>query len=217
MGEPGTGNGRAPGADEESSRERILAAARELFARNGFDATPTSHVAERAEVPKGLVHYYFNRKPDLLVALLDQLPSEHVDLSGVVVAGDLRGSLCRLVTELDAVLDSSALLSHLLWREADTHDTVAEAVQRRYHGMVDQVREVITAASPRELDPGTVDAAAGLLAHAVSYRHAVARHDSVRPEDAEGTGIHAKIAFIAHGMLCTPTSFPGDPGKSTVD
>lgn len=192
------------GPDErDAPRERILAAARDLFARHGFDATPTSQVAERARVPKGLVHYYFNRKSDLLVALVAQLPGARVDLTGVVTGGDLAGSLHRLVARLDAVLDSNPLLSHLLWREADTHDTVRLAMQTRYRAMVEQIREVINAASPRRLEPRAVDTAAGLLAHAVSFRHAVARHDSVRPDEAESTDIRAKVSFIADALQKT--------------
>ena len=57
---------------DEPARDRILAAAQELFAEDGFDATPTSRIAERAGVPKGLVHYYFTRKPDLLEALVER-------------------------------------------------------------------------------------------------------------------------------------------------
>ena len=184
-------------------RERILAAARDLFVRYGFDATPTSQVAEHAQVPKGLVHYYFNRKPDLLVALVSQLPGAHVDLTGVVAGGDLAGSLHRLVARLDAARDSTPLLSHLLWREADTHDTVRAAMQVQYRAMVDQIREVINAASPRRLEPQAVDTAAGLLAHAVSFRHAVARHDSVRPDEAEGTDIRTKVRFVADALQKT--------------
>ena len=43
--------------DDEPARERILSAAEALFAEHGFAATPTSRIAERAGVPKGLVHY----------------------------------------------------------------------------------------------------------------------------------------------------------------
>jgi len=42
--------------DDPSARERILAAAEELFAEAGFDATPTSRIAGLARLPKGLVH-----------------------------------------------------------------------------------------------------------------------------------------------------------------
>src|SRR4051794_35749430 len=104
-------------ADDESAGERILAAAEELVAGSGFEATPTSRIAERAGVPKGLVHYYFRRKADLLAALVDRLPDGRVDQRRVVVVGDIAESLRRLVTALDARLRASRLLSHLLWRE----------------------------------------------------------------------------------------------------
>src|ERR1700712_2841201 len=110
--------------NEPGARDRILAAAEELFADCGFDATPTSRIAERAGVPKGLVHYYFKRKPDLLAALVERLADDPVVIEDVVVPGDLAESLNRLVEALDRALDSSAVLSHLLWREADTHPDV---------------------------------------------------------------------------------------------
>ena len=121
---------------EPGARDRILAAAEELFADQGFDATPTSRIAERAGVPKGLVHYYFKRKPDLLTALVERLPEDRVDPAHVVVPGDVAASLRRLVDVLDRSLDSSAMLSHLLWREADTHPAVLDALRTRgcdYH------------------------------------------------------------------------------------
>src|SRR5436305_207338 len=78
--------------DDPSARERILAAAEELFAESGFDATPTSRIAARARVPKGLVHYYFQRKQDLLTALVERLPDEKIEPATVVVPGDLAAS-----------------------------------------------------------------------------------------------------------------------------
>src|SRR5262245_60293978 len=162
--------------DDPSARERILAAAEELFAESGFEATPTSRIAARAGVPKGLVHYYFQRKSDLLTALVERLPDERIEPSGVVVPGDIAASLRRLVAEPDARMRAPYLLSHLLWREADTHAAVREALQARFGRVVDQVRAVIVAASTGSLPVATVDTASGLLALAVSYRHSVARH-----------------------------------------
>lgn len=78
---------------EDSAKERILCAAEALFAESGFDATPTSRIAERAGVPKGLVHYYFRHKADLLTALVERLPDERIEPAAVVVPGDLAGSL----------------------------------------------------------------------------------------------------------------------------
>lgn len=183
--------------DDPSARERILAAAEELFAESGFDATPTSRIASTAGVPKGLVHYYFQRKQDLLTALVDRLPDERIEPARVVVPGDIAASLCRLVAELDARMKASTLLSHLLWREADTHIAVKEALQHRFNRVVDQVRAVIMAASTGTLPLADVDTASGLLALALSYRHSVARH--VDNEDS----MDREVTFIA-GALTVP-------------
>ena len=168
---------------EEPARERILGAAEELFAEYGFEATPTSRIAERAGVPKGLVHYYFKRKPDLLEALVDRLPDERIPVEQAVVPGRMAESLCRLVDQLDAALDSSAVLSHLLWREADTHPVVLAALQVRHDRLVVGIREVMVAALPGCAATADVDSAARLLASALSYRHSVARHGTDEPGD----------------------------------
>jgi len=193
---------RRPGksnADDPSARERILVAAEALFAELGFDATPTSRIAAAAGVPKGLVHYYFQRKQDLLGALVERLPDEHIEPAGVVVPGDVAASLRRLVAELDARNRASTLLSHLLWREADTHPSVKEALQARFNTVTDQVRAVIVAASTAHLPLVDVDTASGLLALAVSYRHSVARHGE--SDDVSGTEtMDREVDFIASAL-----------------
>lgn len=196
--DPGTGSAIAEGACRCPARERILSAAGELFAESGFDATPTSRIAERAQVPKGLIHYYFRRKQDLLVALVERLPDEELDPARIVLVGDVTGSLYRLVSELDRRFESSVLLSHLLWREADTHAAVRRALQERFDVVVRQIREVISAALPPAASaPGSgaddVDTAALLLARVVSHRHAVARHGDADELDRE-------ICFIARAL-----------------
>lgn len=189
-----------PGTDGESARERILAASEELFAERGFDATPTSRIAERAGVPKGLVHYYFRRKADLLEALVERLPTDVVRCSDVIVPGDLPASLERLVATLDRALDDSYVLSHLLWREADTHPAVLDALSRRYDELVDAVREVIVTASGRP-DSERVRGAARLLAAAIGHRHATARHAPDQDADAEPDRMDAELAVVVAALL----------------
>lgn len=191
---PGHGDRQVDDQAGTSARERILTAAAELFAEAGFEATPTSRIAERAEVPKGLIHYYFRRKQDLLTALVERLPDETVDSETVVVRGDLVGSLRRLVRELDRRLESSPLLSHLLWREADTHVAVQRALRARFHAVATQIRYVIDAAMlvrPRRDD---VETAAVLLARAVNHRHSVARHGT---DDNE---LEREVGFVAQAL-----------------
>ncbi|MEY7973976.1 TetR/AcrR family transcriptional regulator [Saccharomonospora xinjiangensis] len=179
---------------DASARERILQAAERLFSEFGFQATPTSRIAEVAGVPKGLVHYYFRRKPDLLTALVERLPDERIDPARVVVRGDVAESLHRLVTELDRRLSSSRVLSHLLWREADTHRVVWEALRNRYEALIAQVRAVILAAGAPTRMTADVESASVLVARAVSHRHSVARHTAT-PEE-----MRAELSFIASAL-----------------
>ena len=74
--------GRRPDGGPDT-REAILAAARDLFAVNGFDRTTIRAVATRAGVDPALVHHYFGTKDQLLAASLD-LP-----MDPVAVLGDL--------------------------------------------------------------------------------------------------------------------------------
>jgi AcrR family transcriptional regulator len=193
---------------EDSAKERILRAAEELFAESGFEATPTSRIAERAEVPKGLVHYYFRRKSDLLAALVDRLPDERIEPATVVVPGDLAGSLRRLVNELDRRFTGSLGLSHLLWREADTHHVVREALADRFQQLVRLVRAVLVAATPgRRLTTADLDNASGLVARAVSHRHATARHSGDdRPAEFDGELTFVANALTARAPEATPPS-----------
>jgi len=55
-------------AGNSNSRERILASARELFARNGISNTSIRAVAAAAEVDSALVHHYFGTKEKLFAA-----------------------------------------------------------------------------------------------------------------------------------------------------
>ena len=121
-----------------TAEDALIDAAERLLVDVGHAGITTRRLAEAAGVNHGLVHYYFRRKPDLLSALVERLPQDEVDLGAVVVPGDVAASLHRLVDVLDRSLDSSAVLSHLLWREADTHPAVLDAL----HDVGDRVRLV---------------------------------------------------------------------------
>lgn len=50
----------------ETSRRKILDAAMELFALQGYDGTSISQIAVKAEVAKGLIYNYFKNKSELM-------------------------------------------------------------------------------------------------------------------------------------------------------
>ena len=77
--------GRRPGAPD--TRAAILAAARELFAAQGFAGTSVRAVAASAGVDAALVHHYFGSKDDLFVAALELPVDPRQRLAEVVAQG----------------------------------------------------------------------------------------------------------------------------------
>ncbi|MGW0179624.1 TetR/AcrR family transcriptional regulator [Nocardia sp. NPDC003345] len=66
---PAGRSGRRAGRPD--TREAILAAARDRFARNGFDKTSIRAVAAEAGVDPALVHHYFGTKQGLFGAVVE--------------------------------------------------------------------------------------------------------------------------------------------------
>jgi AcrR family transcriptional regulator len=57
-------------------RERLIAAACDLFYRQGIAATTLAHIAETAEVPLGNMYYYFKTKDDIVAAVVEARTEE---------------------------------------------------------------------------------------------------------------------------------------------
>src|SRR6201992_1258052 len=57
-------------------RERLIAAACDLFHRQGIAAATLAHIAEAADVPLGNVYYYFKTKDDIVAAVVEARTEE---------------------------------------------------------------------------------------------------------------------------------------------
>jgi len=62
-----------PTAPPPSSRDRLLAAAREEFAARGFDGAKVDRIAARARVNKAMLYYHFQNKAALYREILREL------------------------------------------------------------------------------------------------------------------------------------------------
>lgn len=62
--------GRPPAERDLAVRHQLLAAARSLFAKHGFDAVSTRALAEAAQVNPAMINYYFENKQGLYEAML---------------------------------------------------------------------------------------------------------------------------------------------------
>lgn len=85
----------------EDTRIRILAAARELFARKGRRGTTTREVAERAGVNEATLFRHFGNKDALLMACV-QHHTRPRELQDIVsnLSGDMREDLLTIATAL---------------------------------------------------------------------------------------------------------------------
>ena len=83
-----------PAADS-SSRDQILDAAEELFAKKGFDASTIKQIGARARLNPALIYYYFGGKDDLYHAVLERL------VGGLVARG--RAALDRPASPPEAI------------------------------------------------------------------------------------------------------------------
>jgi AcrR family transcriptional regulator len=67
----GTRRRRAVSKEDKSKRrDEIMAAAKTVFARNGFHATTIAHIAKEAGLAYGSVYWYFDSKDELFHALM---------------------------------------------------------------------------------------------------------------------------------------------------
>ncbi len=61
------------GAIRERNSDRILEAAEEEFVLHGFKGTSMQSIADRADLPKANIHYYFKNKTNLYIAVLENI------------------------------------------------------------------------------------------------------------------------------------------------
>lgn len=65
------------GQNDADTRDRILAAARLVFHRAGFDGARTQDIADAAGINKALLHYYFRSKDQLFEAVFEDAFRTH--------------------------------------------------------------------------------------------------------------------------------------------
>ncbi len=66
-------------------KEKILAHALELFAKDGYAAVSTSKIAKRAEVSEGLIFRHFETKKGLLDAIVEQAREKTINLFAPII------------------------------------------------------------------------------------------------------------------------------------
>ena len=133
---PATARGRRPGPSE--TREEILRAARELFARHGYEKASLRAIARNAGVDPALILHYFSSKDGLLREALT-LPLDPSDVLAKGLADvpddEVGEHLVRLVVSL---WDRPALTHRLssMLRVAMSHDLAMTVLRETFQRTV---------------------------------------------------------------------------------
>ncbi|GAA2099690.1 TetR/AcrR family transcriptional regulator [Kitasatospora saccharophila] len=85
-----------PSESELTPREEVLAAAAELFTENGYAATTTRAVAEKAGLRQASMYHYFARKEDILATLLESTVEPSLLLATALLARPALDPAARL-------------------------------------------------------------------------------------------------------------------------
>jgi AcrR family transcriptional regulator len=177
----GTRRRRAVSKEDKSKRRgEIMAAAKKVFARNGFHATTIAYIAKEAGLAYGSVYWYFDSKDELFHALM----SAEGDALGAHIAAALAANGQRpdknwepLRVTVQAVLEffeADRAVTKLLLRDAyalgDQFEKHLGSIYERFiddiekHMIVAQQRGAVINAPPRML-AFSLAALIGQLAH----------------------------------------------------
>jgi AcrR family transcriptional regulator len=142
--------------NKQEKRTRLIAAARRLFARKGFDAATMQDIAQAADLGLGTLYLYAPSKEDLLILVSREELETHFEAA---FAARLPGAplLERLVRLFDVLIDyhnsdaevARALMKQLAVTKSPQGRRDARHITRRLH---DRLRDlVLEAQSSSEL------------------------------------------------------------------
>ena len=78
--------------DKDEVRQRILAAAKELFVQQGYKKTTIRQIVEKSGVLTGSIYYFFKNKEDIFQSLVMELLGQCTDLIAAISGRSRRPS-----------------------------------------------------------------------------------------------------------------------------
>lgn len=151
---------RARTLQKERTADRIIGAARELFAERGFEETTTREIALRAGVATGTVFVHFPDKNALLAQCLrENIEQVLAETRDAVPRAPLADRLVHMSRGLVTFYAANARLSRELIKHATYQlGEEADAFNRQMRGFVDNCTALIREAQARGELPDGIDA-----------------------------------------------------------
>jgi AcrR family transcriptional regulator len=192
-----------PRSDEKA--QAILNAARTCLGERGYAATTIAQIAAEAGVSRGLLHYYFQSKDELLAQVVRAGSEVHLGLVQAMfaqseTADDLAAGLVgalRAIVESDPTYINLALECWTLARESPL---VARELQDLYHQVREAFREGLAAAVERGVIAPTIPLD-GLAAVLVGVTDGLVWQFLILPELAADEAMWEALKLAACALL----------------
>jgi AcrR family transcriptional regulator len=187
----------------EESRERILAAALQVFSEKGFHTATISDVTRTAQVSRGLITYYFPGKVDLIRELLARYLDQLVELVDVTGTPDQRLAtiIDRFIAAIaDTVPVQRVMLSTMI--DPSTHPLFAEVesgLDEQLIAFEDLLRDLFT--NRGSADPALEDVMFRSIMEGIIFKASV--YGDAYPLEAVRTRLHEMYGLppLQHPLL----------------
>jgi TetR/AcrR family transcriptional regulator, transcriptional repressor of bet genes len=210
-----------PKAPETARREQILQAALAVALRRGIEGLTVRAVAAEARLSHGLVHFHFERKERLVLALLDWVLEATLTLPPSAEPARTPDPLQRLRTllrrEMERLSHEPALTRLFLefWASGTRHPEMRAritAALARYRAAFKAVAEEVLRAEPARFIGGTPDA---LAAVAVSFINGCAVQAIIDPVQFDAAAYLAAVDGLVDRLRTRePEAGSREPARS---
>lgn len=128
--------------------DKILACAKELFLKNGYDGTSTTQIAKLAGCNQALIHYYFRSKEKLLETIINQNSDIIFNCFSTIPEGcNLKEKICHIIDIHFEFLENNPELPLFLLQEMKNNhkffDSFRGVVVSRLGNMLQELQQEI--------------------------------------------------------------------------
>jgi AcrR family transcriptional regulator len=176
-------NGRPPRTRDPARKQRILTAAADLVARNGFSSVSMEDIGDAVGITASAIYRHYDSKTAVLTAMFDRVIDRLLSEGQRLAAGgeaDPRAALRQLIDgQIDFVVDDRDVAQVYFREIANLPEADRRSLRRKQRLYLEDWVHLLT-----ELRPGLDDSAARAIVHcAIGAIQSTLQHSAGLPEE----------------------------------
>lgn len=146
---------------DESTEQRILVAAREIFQQKGYHGTSMQEIADTAKINKAMLHYYFRSKDKLFDKIFQEIFTDFINSMGNIFDSEvsyLEKLQLFIEVHLDFLIRNQQMPAFILHEISRNPDLILNIFQinnhqNRIRGFMQSTIEEIQAGRIKKVNP----------------------------------------------------------------